>query len=272
MKPTRLDRMLWWAVLAGVVGCGGSKPVATSAQASTESTAPSEEVASTSSEGAPTESAEPEAVAPRPDVPPEGSSLDRVMQAHFKDALLIREAVIAGKPEDAAMPADVIANLENLDRLPKGWQPFVENMKATARRVNNSTTSASVAAAVADLGVSCGLCHRQHGGPSASAEAPPATGTTLEERMQHHAWATERLWEGLSVPSSEAWNAGASALATATFPKELLEKGGVDVRTSAADFTHLATKASKQKHTEGRAAVYAELLVTCGTCHQATAH
>lgn len=44
-----------------------------------------------------------------PDMPRPGASVDRVMRAHFHDALLIREAVIAGTPERAANPATVLA-------------------------------------------------------------------------------------------------------------------------------------------------------------------
>jgi cytochrome c553 len=191
------------------------------------------------------------------------------MQAHFKDALLIREAVIAGKSEEAANPATVIANTQNLEDLPKGWREFVEPMQRTARRVSDGTSAPAVAAAAADLGVSCGACHQKHGGPKASTEPAPKAGSTLEERMKHHIWATERLWEGLAIPSNDAWNLGAQALSSDPFPPESLKPGGVDARGAAQDFVKLAKKAGSKKSAQERAALYAELLLTCGTCHQA---
>jgi mono/diheme cytochrome c family protein len=191
------------------------------------------------------------------------------MQAHFTDALLIRKAVIAGKPEQAAAPAEALAKAENLDNLPAGWRQFVEQMQQSARRITDSTSAAQAAAATADLGVACGNCHLQRGGPEASSAPPPAEGTALTDRMQRHVWATERLWEGLTVPSSKAWDAGAKALSTSPFPAEILKQGGVHSRAAAGDFAKLVVKAPTRKTVEGRAALYAELLVVCGGCHRA---
>lgn len=198
-----------------------------------------------------------------------GAAPDRIMQAHFQDALLIRQAVIDGRPQDAANPATVIANLQNLEKLPEGWRPFVEDMQATAQRITNGTTAAAVAGAAADLGLTCGACHAKLGGPKPSADPAPSIDASLESRMEHHAWATERLWEGLATPSDQAWNTGAQALTTQQIPLEVTKKGGVDARSAAKDFKNLVAKAPSRKTTQERASLYAELLVTCGTCHQA---
>jgi cytochrome c553 len=253
------------AMIAALVRCGGSAAqpaVPETSPAPTVAVAP-EPTATPPARVEPTTKAKPE-----PDAPPFGSSLNRIMQAHFKDALLIREAVIAGTPEEAVSPAAVLSHTRNLDQLPEGWQGFVAHMQQVAGRIQDSTSSAGAAAATADLGVSCGLCHQQHGGPRASSEPAPAAGTTVESRMKRHVWATERLWEGLYVPSNEAWNAGAKALAGEPFPQEVLTEGGVHGRSAAGDFARLAAKAPQKKTIEARAALYAELLVTCGACHQ----
>ncbi len=276
MRATTVCLAVGSVVIAGFVACGGSQPPpapASSAPPSADNSQPAEVTPPEAAETAPGEPAadEPEKPAEQPDVPPEGATVDRIMQAHFKDALLIREAVIDGRPEDAVDPAYVIANIQDLDKLPAGWQSFVEHMQATARRLSNSTTAAAAAGAAADLGVSCGLCHQRHGGPKVSTEPPPPKGDTMESRMQHHVWATERLWEGLAIPSSEAWNKGANALSTEPFPAQLLKEGGVDVRSAAKDFEKLVAKAPAKKTAQERAGLYAELLVTCGTCHAAMA-
>jgi hypothetical protein len=191
------------------------------------------------------------------------------MRSHFTDALLIRRAVIAGNPEQASPPAEALASAGGLDELPAGWRPFVEQVQQIARRINDSTSAAQAAAATADLGVTCGGCHLQRGGPKASSAPPPPEGTALSERMQRHAWATERLWEGLTVPSSEAWNAGAKALSTSPFPAQTLKQGGVHGRSAAGDFAKLVVRAPTRKTVGERAELYAELLVTCGGCHRA---
>jgi hypothetical protein len=253
----------------GLAACGGSQPPSVSASP------PPAADKSTSASPKPAKTPEPEPSAlqdeaqRKPDMPPSGSSLDRVMRAHFHDALLIRQAVIAGTPEQAANPATVLALIENLDDLPAGWRDFVERMQQDARRITDSTSSAQAAAAAADLGVACGLCHQKLGGPRVSGEPPPAQGTTLEQRMKRHMWASERLWEGLVVPSDDAWNTGAKALAGEPFPEEILKSGGVHARSAAKDFAALVAKAATKKAPLERAGVYAELLVTCGGCHRA---
>jgi hypothetical protein len=191
------------------------------------------------------------------------------MQAHFKDALLIRQAVIAGTPENAAEPARALTHIQEADRLPESWRGFVDRMQEVAGRIQESTLVSRAAAATADLGVSCGLCHQQRGGPHASKEPAPAEGTTIESRMRRHAWATERLWEGLYVPSDDAWDAGAKALGAAPFPSEVLKQGGVYGRTAARDFARLVVKAPAKRTPRDRAELYAGLLLTCGSCHRA---
>jgi hypothetical protein len=265
MRASKSSWVVGWAVVAELTACGGSSPPPASAPAAPAAVAP-----------APPAPPEPSAVTaqpttqekPKPDVPPSGSSVERIMQAHFKDALLIRQAVIAGLPEDAVDPAHALTHIQDLDQLPNGWRVFVERMQVAASRIQDSTTSSLAAAATADLGVSCGMCHQRHGGPKVSNQPAPAQGTSIESRMARHVWATERLWEGLIVPSNEAWTAGAQALSSEPFPSEVLKEGGVYSRSAAGDFAKLASNAPKKKTPEQRAALYAELLVTCGSCHR----
>jgi hypothetical protein len=266
MRVSRPKLAFVWAVMTGLVGCGGSTPPPAPPEA-TVSPEPAPATSTAASESAPTE--QKPAAPEKPDVPPAGAPLERIMQAHFKDALLIRQAVIAGKPEDAVDPAFALTRTGDLDHLPEGWRGFVERMQEVAGRIKDSTLVSRAAAATADLGVSCGMCHQQRGGPQASKEPAPAEGTTVESRMQRHVWATERLWEGLYVPSDDAWNAGARALSSAPFPSQVLKDGGVYARSAAGDFARLVAKAPAKRIPRDRAELYAELLLTCGSCHQA---
>jgi hypothetical protein len=262
----RVLRGFVWAVMAGLISCGGATPPPAPPETAI-SPEPTPAALAPVSEPAPLEQGDkaPE----KPAVPRDGASLDRIMQAHFKDALLIRQAVIAGTPENAAEPALALTHVQDAEHLPESWRGFVERMQEVAGRIKDSTLVSRAAAATADLGVSCGLCHQQRGGPQASKEPAPAEGTTIESRMQRHAWATERLWEGLYVPSDDAWNAGARALSAAPFPSEVLNNGGVHARSAAGDFARLVVKAPAKQTPRDRAGLYAELLLTCGACHQA---
>lgn len=203
------------------------------------------------------------------DVPPYKASSNRIMQAHFKDALLIRRAIVSGKPEDAANPATVIVSAQSLEDLPSGWQPFVVDMQAVAQRIVNGTTAPAVAAAAADLALSCGACHSKFGGPPAAKEPAPSEDGTFNTSMRRHGWATERLWDALAVPSEPAWDAGATVLATTQFPEATFKSSGTDARAAAKDFIKLAARAGSKKKAPERAGLYAELLLTCGACHQA---
>jgi cytochrome c553 len=189
------------------------------------------------------------------------------MRAHFKDALLIRQAVVAGAPDQAVYPARILALIENLDDLPPGWRDYVERMQQAAMRITDGTSMARAASAVADIGVACGQCHRQLGGPAVSNDPRPPQGATLQQGMERHAWATERLWEGIVVPSSEAWSAGVDALSV-PFP-DAVSRRGVAARAAAADFESIVEQAKAKKVVEERAALYARLLVTCAACHRA---
>jgi cytochrome c556 len=270
MRVTRLSWM--WVCLSGLAGCGGATQTAAPApapvaSASAEPAKPEPAPAAASAQPPPAGVAP--GAEPKPDSPPPGASPTRLMHAHLTDALLIRKAVIAGTPEHAAAPAEALAKAENPADLPANWRASVERMQQIAGRINNSTSAAQAAGATADLGVACGGCHQTLGGPKASSEPPPPEGTTLTDRMQRHVWATERLWEGLTVPSADAWNAGVKALSASPFPPEVLKQGGVHGRSAAKDFTKLVVKAPSKKTVEERAALYAELLVTCGSCHRA---
>lgn len=258
MRVANVAAML--SLTAGLVSCGGREPPAAAAPTVAE-TAKAEPPPAPVGQGA--------GASAKPVAAPPGASTDRVMRAHFADALLIRKAVIAGTPERAAEPAELLAKAQKLEDVPASWRPSVERMQQVAARINNSTSAAQAAGATADLGVACGECHQRLGGPTASGEAPPPEGTALVERMQRHAWATERLWEGLTVPSGDAWNAGAKALSASPFPAEILKQGGVHGRSAAGDFSKLVVKAPSKKTVAERAALYAELLVTCGGCHRA---
>lgn len=204
-----------------------------------------------------------------PDVPPPGSSLSRVMRSHFHDALLIRGAVIAGAPERAVEPARMLALTDDLQELPAAWRDFVNRLQQDARHITPGASNAQVAAQLADVALTCGSCHEKLGGPNVSNGAPSLNATTLDARMKRHLWASEQLWQGLVVPSSEAWDAGAKALRANPFPDEVLMSGGPPAQRAASDLVELVAKTTRAKTNEERATLYAELLVTCGSCHRA---
>ena len=199
--------------------------------------------------------------------PPVGSPRERLMRSHFKETEVIRAAVIRGDLSATIAPAEALAKLEGLGKISDSWRPSIEALKAASTRISNSSDIPRAAAGTADIGRACGACHALVGGPMAKVGTPPDTQGDLKARMKRHVWATERLWEGLYVPSGAAWNAGAAALTREPFPKEVLNKGGVHTRSAGSRFKKLASTAGSKKRPEDRAQLYASLLETCSACH-----
>jgi hypothetical protein len=191
------------------------------------------------------------------------------MRDHFKQTVTLREAVIWGNVSSAVVPAESLAGLEGVKTLPKHWQVSATQLQDSARRIRQSSDLSEAAASTADIGRACGLCHTAVRGPKITVEAAPAFDSSVPSRMRRHQWATERLWEGLYVPSDQAWNAGAGALDMDPFPGEALKKGGVHARSAASRFTATAKTLAQAKTSEARGAAYAEILSTCGPCHEA---
>jgi hypothetical protein len=192
------------------------------------------------------------------------------MRSHFKEASLIRTAVIDGKVADAVAPAEALGNNEGLGKMDPSWQSSIDVLEYAAKRIQHSSDVPGVAAAIADIAIACGACHKVAGGPKAKVDAPPPVDASLASRMHRHVWAAERLWDGLTVPSDASWNAGAAALAGDPFPKEVLDKGGVHARSAAAKLKTLVASAASKKKPDERGQLYATLLETCAACHVVT--
>jgi cytochrome c556 len=226
--------------------------------APTSSTAPSASAAAADGADAPT------AEAPRP-----GSPGELLMRDHFKQTVTIRESLIWGKVSNAVAPAESLAGIEGVKTLPKHWQVSVTQLQEAARRIRQSSDLPEAAAATADIGRACGLCHASVRGPEVKLDAAPAMDSSVASRMRRHHWATERLWEGLYVPSNPAWAAGAAALDIDPFAGDALNKGGVHAKSAGSRFNKTAKTLAQAKTSEARGAAYSELLSTCGPCHEA---
>src|SRR5262245_53079650 len=94
-------------------------------------------------------------------------------------------------------------------------------MQAAARRGADAESNGgmAIALALANTAAVCGQCHAAAGsGPSFpeadDADAELGLSDTLGDRMERHAWAANRMWEGLIAPSDSAWRAGSAELAS----------------------------------------------------------
>lgn len=262
-KGAHRARAVALAFALAVPGCGG----ATSSSAGPE--VPPSAATPAPKEAEPSERADAEEPAAKSVTPASGSRTERLMKEHFKSANAIRLAVIDGNRDEIFKPSRKLVYLSDVEELPPDWQGPMKRMQDSAERLKDSHDMATAAAAMADIGTSCGLCHQQLGGPHADVQAPPSSNGSLLDRMHQHAWATERLWEGLYVPSIEAWNAGIAVLTDKPFPDEVLHERGVYARSAAQDFQKVIATAPREAKAEEKATIYAKLLTTCAACHLA---
>jgi hypothetical protein len=259
-----------------VFGCGSpTQPAATPADTPPVASSEPAPETTTTPEAAPvaTDTAETQESAPAEPKKTEeapGTPEQKLMRAHFSESEEIRQAIIDGNISATSKPAQALGNMKSLGKAKPGWKPAMSALQKAAQRFGQSPDLPSAAAAVADIGVACGRCHRSSNAVKLEIGSPPAEGKTIESRMKRHAWASNRLWEGLYAPSDAAWEAGAKALTGDPFPKDVLKKGGVHARSAAATFKSLVGEAAAKRAPGDRAQLYASLLETCSACHMAT--
>lgn len=150
------------------------------------------------------------------------------MLDHFADATAARDAVIAGRVAEVEAPLARLAAARVAGDLPDDWGPWFDEMRTVAARGARATTLSSAAESVAELGATCGDCHRTtHGGPAETLapEYDPKGARGLREKMARHRFAADELWIGLTAPAHEAWSAGASALMNINVPSLVTHRG-----------------------------------------------
>ena len=137
-------------------------------------------------------------------------------------------------------------------------------------------TSRAAALTLAGVGEACGACHGMSGrGPNYTDIAQPADPSGVVPHMRRQAWITERLWEGISGPSEQRWQAGLTALLARPMPPEGFEGREEDLLSPAAELapwlSRIGLVALRTGDPARRTELYADLLGTCAECHAGTA-
>lgn len=183
------------------------------------------------------------------------------MLGHFAEAADMRRALIGGRLSELKAAAAGLAADDWSPNLRPTWKAHVTDVRAAARAINVAASLAEGAEALGELGTACASCHRSVGGPASTG---PITATVKndERPMLEHAQAEEWLWRGLSFPSDNAWLSGARALRDAPGLGSDVEEVGAAARRLQG----LAGRAEAAKGT--RPEIYAQILMTCGSCHE----
>ena len=191
------------------------------------------------------------------------------MKEHFVRAIKMQDAVLAGNLADAQGQGRWLAG--HKEETPDSWKPHVEAFQTQAAAVANAKTIDEAAAAVAHMAASCGACHAAlHAKPKIGSAPIIGEAGTVKEHMAAQLEALDRLWDGLIIPSPQAWREGAKLLAKVAVPQKSLENEGLDKADSATlladSLRHLSASAAKATKAD-RVTTYAELLTTCVACH-----
>ena len=75
--------------------------------------------------------------------------------------------------------------------------------------------------------------------------------------MARHAWASDRLWEGVIGNDVDRWRSGLAILANSPVP-------GTALQTMARDQLTVATG---PPNSDARAIAYGKILIVCAGCH-----
>lgn len=192
------------------------------------------------------------------------------MAHHFDHATRARDALVRGDLDGARGAARELTRIE-ISEVPAGWSPHLVPFEQAARRVADASDLDVAALAFGEVARACGSCHRALEAHVSMTDVPPPLGDDLRSHMQKHLWATDRIWEGLIVPSNTRFVAGCGALADAPLDPATLMPN----RTASPEVTELAHRVHElgrncSRATEGavQAQIYGELLRTCADCHR----
>jgi hypothetical protein len=192
------------------------------------------------------------------------------MQVHFSQAMVVHEAVIRGDLAAVRAPATWLAEHDAPSSLPAGSAPFVADMRRAARRTAQAPTILEAALGTADMLKTCGDCHRGVGTfPSAALPATPEVGGMVGHMLEHQR-AADQMLQGLIVPSSASWRAGADGFSAAALRAESLPNDPQltpELVASEKRIHELAAQAGKADAPDARAVFYGQIIARCADCH-----
>lgn len=186
------------------------------------------------------------------------------MGEHFVQAEQIRDAIIAGRMQEARAPANWLLENVTAEDMPVRWRDHVPKVRRNAKKIANAEEFKDAAMAAGKLASACGDCHADIGVTLKAAERPlPLKDETTFAQMDRHAYAAERMWDGLIGPVDSAWNEGAKMMRDAPLHGD----AAPDLVKILAAETHALATSSVGLPQKDRAETYSRIIITCATCH-----
>jgi hypothetical protein len=198
----------------------------------------------------------------------EPADIDTKMHANFETIGDMRSALERGELEEARSRATELGERLRADLYPAKWATQLQPVRDAVTDTKAAQDLPTATLATSRAGHSCGDCHRALGAAVIKEQAPPPAQSSLPRTafMQQHAWAAQRMWEGLIGPSDESWKRGADALAKV--PALDTSNMSEEMQALAARLPELAKAASSAEDGPQRVEVYGSFLATCAACHR----
>jgi cytochrome c556 len=192
------------------------------------------------------------------------------MSRHADEAGALKSALVAGNLQSARPPAAWLNAHEAMDGLGGGTEVFVATMRESAGAIVDATSLESAAVDLGRMGSACGACHLATETEITLEwdDYAPAS-MDIQTHMARHTWAVDRLWEGLTGPSDEAWERGAEILKGDPLDREhTTAEAGRRYRAEAWDqLVHsLAAEAGDVGPTE-KGEFFGQVVSACNSCH-----
>jgi len=143
-------------------------------------------------------------------------------------------------------------------------------MNAAASRVAASQNIKEASRNLGEVAKTCGDCHTLLNRPGPIVGELDAQASGAGPLMLQHGWAATQLWNGLAIPSDDAWKAGARTLSEVPLAPELLTPGKSPVPKVGALEKHvhdLGLRAETTEQVDARVGLYGEVMATCAQCH-----
>lgn len=194
-----------------------------------------------------------------------------LMKDHEKHGAAMRDAVARGDLVTAKREGKFLAELRIEGPIDPAWKLRLDAMNAAAARVAKAPDLTQASHALGGVAKTCAECHTMLGRPRPPVGEPAGQGSGVRPAMERHQWAATQLWQGLVIPSDDAWKAGALAMSEARLAPEAFTPGQSPVPKIAElekRVHDLGRKAQSVEQLDSRVQVYGELMATCADCHR----
>lgn len=184
-----------------------------------------------------------------------------------------RDALIAGRLDDArAHLAAIRAGLP--EAAPPADAAHIAALRAAVELALSDDTLPELALGAATAARACGACHAAHAaGPPLAPTPPLPEGAQQTALMRRHAWAADRMWEGLLAGAPDRWAVGAGSLLEHPL-RALTRPDGTAPPENVAALQRrlevLGAEGLRVASDDVRAEIGGAVLATCSVCHAAT--